>query len=53
MQDLIYVTALIAFFALAGLFVVACDRVIGPDDAALAEETSGERGEELSQRKAA
>jgi hypothetical protein len=53
MQDVIYVAALVAFFALAGLFVVACDRIIGPDETALAEESSGERGEELSERRAA
>ena len=34
MADLIYVAVLIAFFALAGLFVVACDRIIGAEDAA-------------------
>ncbi|HEV3134260.1 MAG TPA: hypothetical protein VG348_06060 [Acidimicrobiia bacterium] len=53
MQDVIYVAALLAFFALAGLFVIACDRIIGPDEAALADETSGERGEEFSERRAA
>ena len=34
MADLIYVVVIIAFFALAALFVVACDRIIGADDAA-------------------
>jgi hypothetical protein len=29
--DLIYVAVLIAFFALAALFVVACDRIIGSE----------------------
>jgi hypothetical protein len=33
--DLIYVTVLISFFALAALFVVACDRIIGADDTAV------------------
>jgi hypothetical protein len=32
MADVIYVLAIVAFFALAALFVVACDRIIGPDD---------------------
>jgi len=32
--DLIYVVVLIAFFALAALFVLACDRIIGADDSA-------------------
>jgi hypothetical protein len=29
--DLIYVAVIIAFFALAALFVVACDRIIGDE----------------------
>ncbi len=37
MADLIYIAVLIAFFVVAGLFVVACDRIIGPDVVALAE----------------
>ena len=36
MQDLIYVAAFVAFFVLAGLFVFACDKLIGSDEAALA-----------------
>jgi hypothetical protein len=35
MADLIYVAVIIAFFAFAALFVVACDRIIGPDEAAV------------------
>jgi len=42
MQDVVYMLVLVAFFALAGLFVVACDRIIGPDEAALAESSRGE-----------
>jgi hypothetical protein len=34
MADLIYVAVIIAFFALASLFVVACDHIIGPDEVA-------------------
>jgi hypothetical protein len=41
MQDLVYMVVLVVFFVLAGLFVVACDRLIGPDDAALAEANRG------------
>ncbi len=37
MADLIYVASLFAFFAIAALFVVGCDRIIGPDEAALRE----------------
>ena len=32
MADVIYVAVIVAFFALAALFVVACDRIIGADD---------------------
>ena len=41
MADLIYVAMLIAFFVIAGLFVVACDKIIGPDDVALREGLNG------------
>lgn len=37
MADLIYVAALFVFFGIAALFVVACDKIIGPDDVALRE----------------
>jgi hypothetical protein len=36
-QDLVYVAVMIAFFAIAALFVVGCDRIIGSDEAALTE----------------
>ena len=41
MADLIYISVLLAFFAIAGLFVVACDKIIGPDDVALREGLTG------------
>ena len=31
MADLAYLAVIIAFFAVAAAFVVACDRIIGPD----------------------
>jgi hypothetical protein len=37
MQDVVYLLILLAVFAVLGLFVVACDRIIGPDEEALAE----------------
>ena len=37
MADLIYVAILVAFFAVCGLFVVLCDRIIGSDEEALAQ----------------
>ena len=33
MQDAIYILIMLAFFALAGVFVRACERIIGSDDA--------------------
>jgi hypothetical protein len=35
-NDVTFVVIMIAFFALAALFVVACDKIIGSDDEALA-----------------
>lgn len=32
MADLVYVLVVVAFFALTALFVVGCDRIIGPDE---------------------
>jgi hypothetical protein len=37
MQDVVFMIVLVVFFVLAGLFVVGCDRIIGPDDEALSE----------------
>jgi hypothetical protein len=41
MQDLVYVASLFVFFAIAALFVVACDKIIGSDEDALAEAERG------------
>lgn len=32
MADLIFVGVIVAFFAVASAFVIACDRIIGPDE---------------------
>lgn len=32
MADVLFVVVVVAFFAVAAAFVVACDRIIGPDD---------------------
>jgi hypothetical protein len=32
MADLVVVIGVLAFFALAALFVAGCDRILGPDD---------------------
>ena len=36
-NDVTYLAIMIGFFALAALFVIACDRLIGSDDEALGE----------------
>jgi len=41
MQDVLFLVVLAVFFTLAGLFVVACDRIIGSDEEALAESAAG------------
>lgn len=40
-NDFTYVAILIGFFAVAVLFVIACDKIIGSDAAALAEGATG------------
>ena len=55
MQDLIYVASMIAFFAVAALFIAACDKLIGSDEAALEQHqpVGGEPQPELTEKKAA
>lgn len=35
MGDVVYLGVIAAFFSLAALFVKACERIVGPDEAAL------------------
>jgi hypothetical protein len=53
MQDAIYLLVLFAFFGLAGLFVIACDRIIGSDEEALAQGLGGTPAAEPGQDKEA
>jgi hypothetical protein len=46
MQDVVYVLVYIAFFFIAALFVVGCDKIIGSDEQALAEGVTGTPGGE-------
>jgi hypothetical protein len=50
MNDFAYVAIIIAFFALAALFVKACDRIIGPDEQSEAPRTvaSSDDGAQLA-----
>jgi len=52
-QDVVYVAVLFAFFALAALFVVGCDRIIGPDEVELADAAPSGDPEPESQELAA
>ena len=45
MQDVLYLVGPLAFFPLAFLFTMACDRLVGPDKDALPERTRGRREE--------
>ena len=50
-NDVTYVAILIAFFALSALFVIACDKIIGSDEEALAvggEEVEPEPAEKVA-----
>ena len=46
MADVVFIAVLLAFFALAVLFVAACDRLIGPDEEAFADRTPGTADQE-------
>jgi hypothetical protein len=41
-NDLTYLAIMVGFFLLSILFVMACERIIGSDEAALAEAPGGE-----------
>ena len=45
MNDFAYVAIIIAFFALAALFVKACDRIIGPDEESEAPRSAAPAGD--------
>jgi hypothetical protein len=47
MQDIVYVAVLIAFFAVAALFVVGCDKIIGTDEEALSQSQAAIEPESL------
>lgn len=53
MQDAVFMLVLLAFFSAAALFVVACDRIIGPDEDALADSTRGAPSPGVDERVAA
>jgi len=48
MTDVAFVGTIIVFFALAGLFVRACDRFIGEDEELLADASEPAEPEQLA-----
>jgi hypothetical protein len=42
MEDVGYVLLMVGFVVLAALMVIGCDKIIGPDDVALASEERDE-----------
>lgn len=50
MADLLFVGVVVAFFALTALFVVACDRIIGPDEFPETLEGPAEPSDEVAAR---
>jgi hypothetical protein len=46
MNDFAFVAIILAFFAVAALFVVACDRIIGDDEEAFAGAAAPEAEQE-------
>jgi len=51
-NDLVLVAILVAFFAVAVLFVKACDAIIGPDEGVLPEAGAGDPEPESARRAA-
>lgn len=50
MVDVLFVLVVVAFFAVAAAFVVACDRIIGPDELPEATEVANDRSAEVVAR---
>ena len=48
MADVVYLLVFISFFALAGLFVRACEAIIGPDEQAVPEHRREPQPESLA-----
>jgi hypothetical protein len=46
MYDLFYIAVMVLFVVVSALFVIGCDKLVGPDDEVLQEE----RPEELSEQ---
>lgn len=39
MRDVLFLLLIVGFFAVAGLLVTACDRIVGPDPSSVSADT--------------
>ena len=53
MKDVLYVVIMVALVLVTAAFVIGCDKLIGPDDEALAEQGHDESEEDLDRDKVA
>jgi len=50
MEDLLYVVIIAALIGIGILFVVGCDKIVGPDELELVEESDAALSAEMAQR---
>lgn len=48
MADVVFIAILVAFFGVALLFVKGCERIIGPDLAAVDDDVEADAAEEMA-----
>jgi hypothetical protein len=48
MNDFLFLAIIIVFFALAALFVKACDRIIGPDEEVASAPSAGRSEDQIA-----
>jgi len=53
MPDVVFVAVMVALTGVAGLLIIGCDRLLGPDDRALAEDGRGETAGDSARQAAA
>ena len=52
MEDVGYLLLMVGFVVLAALFTIGCDKIIGPDDAALEDEERDDDGPGVTRERA-
>ena len=45
MQDVVFLSVIVGFFILSALYVVLCDRIIGPDEVVISDTVGASAGE--------